>query len=128
MPNAREQRRSKKSRERWRGGVNKTEGEKGDNDRTEEKRQEEVVLIYTLKSPQILHGSTQLSIEGNEAIYSIFYFLILSSLCEPSYSRGLPDSVCVCVCVCVLLCSLYNRVSVHVCFLNFVHIYHYQFL
>lgn len=46
----------------------------------EEKRQEEVALIYTLKSPQILHGSTQLSIEGKEPIYSIFYFLILSSL------------------------------------------------
>ncbi len=46
----------------------------------EEKRQEEVLLIYTLKSPQILHGSTQLSIEGEEAIYSIFYFLVLSSL------------------------------------------------
>lgn len=46
----------------------------------EEKRQEEVLLIYTLKNPQILHGSTQLSIEGKEAIYSIFYFFILSSL------------------------------------------------
>lgn len=32
MPNAREQRGSKESRERYVGGVNKTEGEKGDSD------------------------------------------------------------------------------------------------
>lgn len=43
----------------------------------EEKRQEEVVLIYTLKSPQILHGSTQLSIVGKEPSIQSF----ISSFC-----------------------------------------------
>lgn len=61
----------------------------------EERRQEEVSLIYTLKKPQILHGSTRLSIEGEEAIYSIFYFLILSSLwcAKPGHSGSPLDSV-----------------------------------
>lgn len=63
---------------------------------TEERRQEEVSLIYTLKKPQILHGSTQLSIEGEEAIYSIFYFLILSSLwCAGPRRSGSPLDSCV---------------------------------
>lgn len=62
----------------------------------EEKRQEEVSLIYTLKSPQIFDGSTQLSIEGKEAIYSIFYFLILSSLwCVSRATAGVLWTVCV---------------------------------
>ena len=75
----------------------------------EEKRQEEVVLIYTLKSPQILHGSTQLSIEGKEAIYSIFYFLsVFSLVCELSYSRGPLDSMC-------SACVAYIKGSVCMC-------------
>ena len=62
----------------------------------EARRQEEVLLIYTLKGPQILHGSTQLSIEGKEAIYSIFYFLILSSLwCVSRAAAGVLWTVCV---------------------------------
>lgn len=88
-------RESKESRERGRDGGRRREicrdvkerkckQDRGRKNETmigkEEKRQEEVLLIYTLKSPQILHGSTQLSIEGKEAIYLIFYFLILSSL------------------------------------------------
>lgn len=71
------------------GDLHRCKGDKGKQDRgkeketmigKEEKRQEEDLLIYTLKSPQILHGSTQFSIEGKEAIYSIFYFLNLSYL------------------------------------------------
>lgn len=50
--------------------------------RKEEKRKEEVLLIYTLKSSWILDGSTQLNIDCKEAIYSIFcIFLLTSPVC-----------------------------------------------
>lgn len=57
---------------------------------TEEGRREQLSLIYTLKEPQILRGPMRLSIEGEEAIYSIFYFLILSCLwcAEPRHGGG----------------------------------------
>lgn len=93
----------------WRGeSVNKTERVKQTMIGNEEKRQEEVLLIYTLKSPQILHDSTQVSIEGKEAIYSIFYFFNLSSLwCVNWATVGVLWTVCV-----FHLCCLYKRVSV----------------
>lgn len=50
--------------------------------RKEEKRKEQVLLIYTLKSSWILDGSTQLNIDCKEAIYSIFcIFLLTSPVC-----------------------------------------------
>lgn len=51
-------------------------------------------LIYTLKNPQILHISTKLSIEGKDAIYSIFVpASALSLVYEQINSRGLLHNV-----------------------------------
>lgn len=42
----------------------------------EEEKWEENSLIYTLKNLQILPISTKLSIEGKEAIYWLFFFIL----------------------------------------------------
>lgn len=114
---------------RWKGGartrdlqrkraerVNKTEKEsKVDNHSRWGEGREEFFLIYALQSLQILHGSTKDGIEGKDAIYSTFYFLIQSFVWCMSWAKtGLLWTVCFlfvlplyesqCACVLVELC------------------------